>query len=358
MLAKATSFYLGGLSCGGYRGYFDEFVREYKTPVLIEGGFSTGAGKILQAAARELERRGLEAHEILCPSGAGRLDAVGCGAAGLCFVNATEPHAPRAQLPSAVERVLPLYDAYDDTVLGEQKETLSQLRRFGADAMRRAGRYVTAAASLMRETEQAVLVCTDLDKAKAFAGALSRRYLPATAKPAFRRIRLLSAVTAGGLSFLSEAACKAETLVILEDEYGAAADCILHALLDEAAAKGHAVIACPCAVRPGHLDHLLLPGLSTAFVTENRSHGDFAGNPRRIHCTRFSDKSGIRARRTRIRFNRKMAQDLMDQASAALGEACEFQTSMDAIYAQAELPGRMEALCRRAEELVRRETGL
>ena len=358
MLAKATSFFLGGLSCGGYRGYFDEFVREYKTPVLIEGGFSTGAGKLLRAAAREWERQGLAPHNILCSSGGERLDAVGCDALGLCFVNATSPHAPRAELPSAVERVLPLYDAYDAAVLGEQKETLAELRRFGADAVRRAGRYVTAAASLMRETEQAIAVCTDLDKARAFAGALSRRYLPMAGGPGARRIRLLSAVTGNGPCFLSDALCQAETLVILEDEYGAASDCILHVLADEALAKGHRVIACPCAVRPGHLDHLLLPELSCAFVTANRFHEEYSGNPRRIHCTRFSEKSGIRARKTRIRFNRKMAQELLSQASDALSEAGAYQAAVDDIYAQAELCDRMDALCRRAENLARGETGL
>ena len=108
---------------------------------------------------------------------------------------------------------------------------------------------------------------------------------------------------------------------------------------------------CPCAVRPRRLEHVLIPELSTAFVTSNRYHETYPGNPRRIHCVRFSDKSGLRARRVRMRFNRKTAQELMMQACGALHEAKDAQNMVEAIYSQAELPDQMKKLCCRAAEI-------
>ena len=352
MQAKASTFYLGGLSVGGYRGYFDEFVREFHTPVFIEGGFSSGAGKILSAAANAIRSEGRMPQHILCASGAKRPDAVACSELGLCFVNAAAPHAPRAVLPEAVERMLPLYDAYDARALWERRDELAALTESCGAARRRAARYVSAAASLMRESERSVSVCTDLEKARRLALALSRRYLPPQTGAGGEQIRLLSAVTSEGLCFLYDALDKIETLVVLEDEFGEASDRILRTLRDDALAKGHRVITCPCAIRPRRIEHLIFPQMSTAFVTANRYHADFPGNPRRIHCLRFSDKQGIRLRRTRLRFNRKMAQELLSQACSALQEAGEHQAEIDKIYAEAEIPERMENLCRRAKEIV------
>ena len=358
MQANSSTFYLGGPACGGYRGYFDEFVREYRTPVLIEGGFSKGAGRILSAVRDALVSRDISVQQIRCASDGQRLDAVGCSSGALCFVNAAEPHAPRALLPSAVERVIPLYDAYDTRLLSERREELTTASHLQTASLRRAERYITAAASLIHESECAVSVCTDLDKAARLAGALSRRYLPDLGKMGKDRVRLLSAMTADGLSFLGGSLDGIETLVVLEDEYGAASDCILRVLRSEALAKGHDIISCPCAVRPNRLEHLILPGFSTAFVTANRNHAEYAGNPRRIHCMRFSSKEGVRARRARIRFNRKTAADLFEQACCALREAQVQQGVIDAIYAQAERSDRMDELIESAVSLAMETEGL
>lgn len=210
-------------------------------------------------------------------------------------------------------------------------------------------RYLTAAAALIRENEQAVLTCTDLSKAEQLGHALAKRYLRQGGANGRVHVRLLSAVTSGGICFLPDAISSVETLVVLEDEYGAAADRILHILQQRAAEHGLDIIACPCPVRPKHLEHLIFPQLSTAFVTANRYHSEYSGNPRRIHCTRFSEKSGLRARRARLRFNRKMAEELMEQVFGALTEAGEAQKAVDAVYSAAEIPEKMEKVCIRAK---------
>lgn len=356
MQARDCSFYLGGLSCGGYRGYFQEFADEFSVPVLIEGGFSSGAGKILEAVRQQLAQSGQCVETICCSAHAGKLDALGCK--GLCFVNATSPHAPKAVLPTAVEQVLSLYDAYDQNILVSKREELSAWTESGDRAFRRAARYLTAAAALIRENEQAVLTCTDLSKAEQLGRALAKRYLRQGGANGRVHVRLLSAVTSGGICFLPDAISSVETLVVLEDEYGAAADRILHILQQHAAEHGLDIIACPCPVRPKHLEHLIFPQLSTAFVTANRYHSEYSGNPRRIHCTRFSEKSGLRARRARLRFNRKMAEELMAQVFGALTEAGEAQKAVDAVYSAAEIPEKMEKVCIRAKELASSGAGL
>ena len=243
-------------------------------------------------------------------------------------------------------------------MLVSKREELTAWTEGGDRAFRRAARYLTAAASLLRENEQAVLTCTDLSKAEQLGRALAKRYLRENGANGRVHMRLLSAVTSDGIRFLPDVIRPIETLVVLEDEYGASADCILRVLQQHATERGLDIIACPCPVRPKHLEHLIFPQLSTAFVTANRYHSEYPGNPRRIHCTRFSEKSGLRVRRARLRFNRKMAEELMAQVFGALTEAGEAQKAVDAIYSAAEIPEQIEKLCLRAKELSSLDAGL
>lgn len=144
-----------------------------------------------------------------------------------------------------------LYRAVDRHKLQAHRSEIISLFRQNKALVERATRYITAAGSLLQDSMRVALSCTDTAKARAFAGTLSRRYISSSGEAPHEEIRLLSALTLQGIIFYSNTIAKlADTIVVLDDEYGAASRTLLYALREEALQKGHNIVTCYCSMSP------------------------------------------------------------------------------------------------------------
>lgn len=332
-------FFLGSLSPSGFCSYFRKALPSLTdgTAILLKGGPGCGKSTLLHKTADVLARQGETLHIIHCAADPDSLDAVLCPARALAAVDATPPHALEPEYPAAYEQVLCLYDALDAEALQDQRQRLAQLSAQYRLSTERATRYITAAGSLVQDSLRVAQCCTDTAKAKAFAKTLARRYLPAGQGPAREDVRLLSAVTPKGIVFYSETVRRiADTVVILDDEFGAAGKAMMAALREEALARGLSFITCWCPLAPCEkIDHLLFPSLGLAFVTSNPFHPVDLPGQRMLHASRFMNKDALKLRRKRLRFNKKAAFELLDQASAIQREAKAVHDELEQIYAEA-----------------------
>ncbi|MFR8461700.1 MAG: hypothetical protein ACLVEX_11115 [Ruthenibacterium lactatiformans] len=140
--------------------------------------------------------------------------------------------------PVAFEDIVSLYRAVDRHKLQAHRSEIISLFRQNKALVERATRYITAAGSLLQDSMRVALSCTDTAKARAFAGTLSRRYISSSGEAPHEEIRLLSALTLQGIIFYSNTIAKlADTIVVLDDEYGAASRTLLYALRGGGAAK-------------------------------------------------------------------------------------------------------------------------
>ena len=117
---------------------------------------------------------------------------------------------------------------------------------------------------------------------------------------------------------------------------------------------GQNVISCYCPLSPhSKIDHLLLPDIGLAFLTENRFHdlSDLLPD-RRIHAKRFLDTETLRRHKKRLSFNQKAASQMVRQASAVLGENKELHDQMEAIYLPAMDFSMMDALLEQVVEQI------
>ena len=347
---KQLDFFLGSLSPCGFRSYFAGALPplESGTAVLLKGGPGCGKSTLLKRAAQALERRGETVHRIHCAADPDSLDGVLCPGRGLAILDATPPHALEARLPAAFEQVLSLDAALDSAALRPARAHLAQLCSQYDLLTERATRYIAAAGSLALDSLRTAACCTDTAKAARFAGALVRRYLPPQDAPGEEQRRLLSAVTPAGLTVYAETVARlADTVITLDDPWGAAGQALLAALRSEALARGHQVITCPDPLAPDAIDHLLFPTLGLAFVTDSpRCPMAFTGQ-RTIHAARFTNPEGLRLRRARLRFNQKAGRELLAQAGALLAEADAVHRQMEAIYADALDPAALDRIAGR-----------
>ena len=227
-----------------------------------------------------------------------------------------------------------LYRAVDRHKLQAHRSEIISLFRQNKALVERATRYITAAGSLLQDSMRVALSCTDTAKARAFAGTLSRRYISSSGEAPHEEIRLLSALTLQGIIFYSNTIAKlADTIVVLDDEYGAASRTLLYALREEALQKGHNIVTCYCSMSPYEkIEHLFIPALRLCFVTSNSYHPIQFSGQRTIHCTRFCNKEGLKLRRKRLHFNKRAVDELFAQASSIQKEAKECHDALEQYY--------------------------
>ena len=60
------------------------------------------------------------------------------------------------------------------------------------------------------------------------------------------------------------------------------------------------------------IDHILIPELKLAFLTDNRWHPVHLPSVQAVRCTRFLDRENLAAYRARLRFNERAAAELLE----------------------------------------------
>ena len=163
---------------------------------------------------------------------------------------------------------------------------------------------------------------------------LCTRLLPRTENTAREELRLLSAVTPKGEVFYQHTAqALADRFIVFRDEYGAVSRLLLELIRAEALARGYHIITCPCAMHPDDkIDHLFIPALRLAFLTDNRWHPVQLPGVQAVRCTRFVDRENLAGYRARLRFNERAAAELLEQAADLMAQAKACHDELETYY--------------------------
>ncbi|MEG0897146.1 MAG: hypothetical protein RSD01_06030 [Ruthenibacterium sp.] len=339
MKQNELDFFIGAISPTGFCGYYNPLLQSMSACgiSLLKGGPGCGKSTLLCRAKELFAAQGETIEALHCAGDPTSLDGVVCRAKGFCAIDATPPHTQEPRYPIAVERIVSLYSALDAAVLRKNRSEIVTLFDQNSAWNERAARYITAAGSLLQDTARVALCFTDTEKARCFAQSLSRKYIPIGSGGAREDLRMLSAVTCDGLVFYEKTLAKlADTVIVLDDEFGAAGKVILEQICAEALAKGQSVISCYCSLNPyDKMEHLILPDLRLCFATHNVYHPITIARTRTIHCTRFCSQNGIKLRRKRLRFNQKATTELLEQAVVMLREAKNCHDALEKFYTDA-----------------------
>ncbi len=102
-------------------------------------------------------------------------------------------------------------------------------------------------------------------------------------------LRLLSAITPKGEVFYQGTVqALADKCIVFRDDYGAVSRLLLELIRAEALARGYHIITCPCAMHPeDKIDHIIIPELRLAFLTDNRWHPVRLSAAQAVRCSRF-----------------------------------------------------------------------
>ena len=212
---------------------------------------------------------------------------------------------------------------------------------------------IEGAGSLLLDSRRAEACSANFEKVRRYVKRLCTRLLPRTEEMGSEELRLLSAITPKGEVFYQGTVqTLADKCILFRDDYGAVSRLLLELIRAEALARGYHIITCPCAMHPeDKIDHILIPSLRLAFLTDNRWHPVRLSAAQTVRCSRFVDRENLSACRARLRFNERAAAELLEQACALMAQAKSCHDELETYYRTAVDFAQVDAAAAQCMEL-------
>ena len=332
---EPVDFFLGATTPAGFKGYFEPLRREPGMQMyLIKSGPGCGKSTLMKRLSQLAVQRGEAIQRVHCASDPDSLDGVIFLDRKCAIIDATAPHVMEPDAPGADEVVVSLYHTIDAAALHTHTEEIKALFARNAALRSRAARYIASAGSLLLDSRRAEACSANFDKVRRYVKRLCARLLPRTEGAGTEELRLLSAVTPKGEVFYQGSVqALADRYIVFRDDYGAVSRLLLELIRAEALTRGYHIITCPCAMHPeDKIDHLIIPELRLAFLTDNRWHPVQLRGVQAVRCTRFLDRENFAGFRARLRFNERAAAELLEQASALMAQAKSCHDELETYY--------------------------
>ena len=307
--SRSPDFFLGATTPAGFKGYFEPLRREPGMQMLlIKSGPGCGKSTLMKHLAQTAEQQGQRIEKIHCASDPDSLDGVIFLDQKRAIIDATAPHVVEPDAPGADELVVSLYHTIDAGKLAPHRDEVKALFAEACSA--------------------------NFEKVRRYVKRLCTRLLPRTEGTASEELRLLSAITPKGMVFYrGTVEALADRYVVFRDDYGAVSRLLLELIRAEALARGYHIITCPCAMHPeDQIDHIFIPALRLAFLTDNLWHPIQLPSVQAVRCTRFVDRENLSGFRARLRFNDRAASELIDQAVALMAQAKNCHDELETYY--------------------------
>ncbi len=329
---KAVDFFLGTTTPLGFKGYFDTLLKEDNLhPILIKSGPGCGKSTMMkrlgEMASEDIER-------IHCASDPDSLDGVVFKKQNIAILDATAPHAIEPEAPGAVEEVLSLFHTMDNTLLQRSANDIKAENTAYRCFRLRIVRYISSVAGLLLDSRRAVSCATNTEKCNDYTKRFCDKEFRKQNSKGSEKIRFLSGITPKGIIFFKDnIPLLAKRITVIQDEYGAVSSIMLKQIRARALAAGYEIITCPCAVHPeDKIDHIFIPSLDLAILTSNSWHTVGIAGQKNIHAKRFIDKDIYNSYRTRLRFNKKATNELLEESFDLLQKAKACHDVIESYY--------------------------
>lgn len=332
---SAIQYFLGANTPGGFTSLYHEITDPdvFRTVYILKSGPGSGKSTLMRKVERLAREAGHPTVEILCSGDPDSLDGVILPDLQAAVVDGTAPHVIEPSCPGVVERYIDLSFAYDRPSLQPHKDAIRAAFSTCQGHYRRAYRCLGAAGELRQNI-------TDLLDGEAVQQKLARRaagiasrelHRPPTGEGRLSHRYLTALSCQGTMALWETVSAQADTVYELQATYGLGRH-LLNPLLTAGLAAGHDAVACPDPMAPGHISHLIFPGLSLAFVSTTPEYTWPKKAARRIRVDAMADANLLRTSRPRLRFTRRVAAALLEDGLASLAQAKAAHDDLETLY--------------------------
>ena len=330
--APQIQFFLGTNSPKGFVSLYHQWANQDHALAfyVLKGGPGCGKSTLMRRVAQNVEAAGFPVEYILCAGDPDSLDGIAIPKKRAALVDGTAPHSMDPAYPGVTGHYVDLSHGYDRPGLFAQRESIIAAAQAYRACYPKAYDCFAEAERIRQHSQQIVRTHQTLEAAKACADALlDREVKKPQDRQGRRHLRFLSALTCQGRIILTEtAAALCPRIYAIQDHCGLSHILLQHletGFLD----RGHDVLSCPSPEHPDQLDHLLVPSLSLAFLT----NPDPCSVPFRILQTEdWIEASVWSENRSFLDASRQSAEAQNQKGLRFLTEAKEKHDHLEALY--------------------------
>ncbi len=327
-------YFLAANSCEGFLSYFGSCYnpKDNWRCYIIKGGPGTGKSSFMKKVAKYAASKNEQ--YILCPcsSDPQSLDAVILPDKKTVILDGTAPHTIDPTYPAVCEEILNFGQFWDSGKITDKNEIIGVTDQNKA-LHKSVSKYLNAAGQIMLDSYKIALSYTKKAETKVFADKLIKKHIPRKSGTPYEWVRFIEGITPEGvISFPETVTEQCENIIVISDKYRACSNIIMNEIRNYCLINGYEIITLKNPFLPSVIiDHIIIPDLSLAFVTED-SNLLFATPSRRIHSRRFTSNKLLHHSASRLKLNRKIVNSLLDTAINTLSEAKAVHDNLEKHY--------------------------
>lgn len=330
-----TEFFYGANTSKGFISYFKDMYDESFKMYIIKGGPGTGKSTMMKGILKKAQQQGYDVTAVKCSSDPDSLDGVIIPELKVCIADGTAPHTLEPKFPGVVEKIVSLSDCWDEKTLKENREKIIDLTKKCSDCHRKSMQFMSAASTLKKDSIKLVNEAIDMKKLRRFSVRFAtKNFQKPNGKLGREYLRFLTALTPQGIIYLSDTVEKmCDSITVIKDDEGGVSSVILHEIRSYAMGCGYDVISCRCPMMPDLIQHIIIPDLKIAVVTDNGFHNKKYPKQKTVNVSRFMKETADNT--NRFAYNKKAECELINTAMEQMKKAKALHDELEDFYKNA-----------------------
>ncbi len=346
----------------GFYSYYAYILpqRQANRIYCLKGGPGTGKSTFLKRIGKAMSEAGYGVEYMHCSSDPDSLDGLVIPALRAALIDGTAPHVTDPVHPGAVDEIINLGEYWDGDAIRLHREPIMRLTEQIGRLFKRAYKYIGAAKSLMDDIVETFEQATDMAGAPRQAQRIIEREMwkePVDGRLGSIRKLFATAITPAGIVHHLDTLFDHDYKVYsIKNIWGVGVHDLLTRLGTEAVCRGLDTEMFYCPVMPEtRIEHVLIPELKLAFVSENRYFELKNHRQAIIDMTQYTDLAAIEPQKAVLEFDIGSFQSLLEEAVGTLAQAKRLHDELEQYYVpHMDFEGvkkRGEEVCRRILEL-------
>ncbi len=338
MTGKATHYFLGGNTSQGFYSHFNHIISQQKATriICLKGGPGTGKSSLMKKLGKVYLNKGYDVEFHHCSSDSDSLDGILIKKLNIALLDGTAPHMTDPINPGAVDDIINMGICLNEENFKPIKQDILKVNGEIGNTFRRAYRFFSAAKSIYEDWYTFNNNALDIYELNLLKEKLKATILPdALAVPGEARHLFATAFTPKGVvTYIPTIIKDFSKVYVLKGGPGTGKTSILQYIADEAVKRGFNVEILHTPLWPQNIEHLIIPELSTAIVTNNEINKmDFEGEGIIYDMEDFLDKDSIGYNLSSIMDVRAIFYILLQKGLECIKSAKSLHDDLEKFYA-------------------------